>query len=139
MMIYMKKNDMISVRIPNSLKKIKEDLNLGWSDIIKSGIETEILRNEKMSFLLSELAQEYNEKYIQCITKIQKNKDLYIQRNTGFEGIYQLYREQGRSINNPTKQDRNWIEGRIKNIPASTVDGFIFYCKNKDGVKNDVC
>jgi len=128
----MKKDEMISVRIPKSLKKIKEDLNLGWAEIIKSGIENEILRNEKMHFLLSELAQEYNELYIQCITKLQKNKDLYIQRNTGFEGIYQLYKEQGRSTTNPTKQDRNWIESRIKNIPASTVEGFIIYCKGKE-------
>ena len=124
---------MISVRIPKSLKKIKEDLNIGWAEIIKSGIENEVLRTEKMEFLLTELAQEYNELYIQCITKLQKNKDLYIQRNTGFEGIYQLYKEQGRNIDKPTKQDRNWIEGRIKNIPASTIDGFIYYCKNKEG------
>jgi len=129
----MKNDVMISVRIPKSLKKIKEDLNIGWAEIIKSGIENEVLRTEKMEFLLTELAQEYNELYIQCITKLQKNKDLYIQRNTGFEGIYQLYKEQGRNIDKPTKQDRNWIEGRIKNIPASTIDGFIYYCKNKEG------
>ena len=83
----MQNDVMISVRISKSLKKIKEDLDIGWAEIIKSGIENEVLRTEKNNILLSELAQEYNELYIQCITKLQKNKDLYIQRSTGFEGI----------------------------------------------------
>lgn len=125
---------MISVRISKRLKEIKNDLGLEWSHIIESGIETEILYNDKMEFLLTELAQKYNEMYIQCITKMQKNKDLYIQRNTGFEGLYQLYKEQGRNIQKPTAQDKNWIESRIKNIPASTVNGFIVYCKTKEGL-----
>ena len=123
---------MISVRISKRIKKIKEDLDISWNEIIKIGVENYVLRTEKMHFILSELAQEYNDMYIQCISKLQKNKDLYIQRNTGFEGIYQLYKEQGRSITKPTKQDLNWIESRIRNIPASTVDGFIIYCKNKE-------
>jgi len=128
----MKNNVMISVRISKRIKKIKEDLDISWNEIIKIGVENYVLRTEKMHFILSELAQEYNDMYIQCISKLQKNKDLYIQRNTGFEGIYQLYKEQGRSITKPTKQDLNWIESRIRNIPASTVDGFIIYCKNKE-------
>ena len=134
----MKNDVMISVRISKSLKKIKEDLDIGWSEIIKSGIENEVLRTEKNNILLSELAQEYNELYIQCITKLQKNKDLYIQRSTGFEGIYQLYKEQGISIQHPTTQDKNWIKSRIQKIPASTVEGFIIYCQEKENKLNAV-
>ena len=123
---------MISIRIPKRLKEIKDNLKLNWVDIIESGIENEVIRNEKMEYLLSELAQKYNDLYIQCISKIRKNKDLYIQRNTGFEGLYQIYKEQGRNTAHPTKQDRNWIKSRIENIPASTIDGFIIYCKKKE-------
>ncbi len=113
------KNNQVIIRISIKDKQLIKDLGANFADIWRLGFEKWI---EKIPSELQKKREYYENMLLQCNNNvITKNDDL-----TKFCHEYLC---QGRSAENPTKLDLNWIEIKTKEMSGVSSDKFLEHAK----------
>jgi len=119
---------LISIRVDEKTYDFIKSVDGNFSEIWQLGFDQ---WSHRYPDFLQEKAKEYNKLYIQCIDKMQKCIDNVYTKNKVLDKIYAQYVENGRSINNPTALDKNWVKSRIKKCNGMSVDQFFDYCVHR--------
>ena len=112
---------MISLWVLAEQKKTCKDLGIKYPEIWNAGYEIKVpKKKEELKNLAKkhyDLYIHFNELYIRCE---KENKVI----NSKIEELCKEYKQQGRSIYKPTRQDQFWINSRCKKHNISVKDFF---------------
>lgn len=81
---------------------------------------------------LQKKVQEYKFLYTQCINKMQDCNSIVYTKRKDLDELYRQYTEMGRSVHDPSSQDKSWVRARITKLNNGiTIDKFFEYCKKR--------
>ena len=125
----MVKSKSVLVRISVEEHNFVKGMGGSFSQIWQIGFEKWSL---EFPDFLQKKVQEYKFLYKQCIDKMQECNSIVYTKKKGLDSLYHEYVEHGRSIQNPTPQDKSWIRARLTRLSNGTsVDAFFEYCKKR--------
>jgi len=115
--------------IADNVKKFGGNFN----EIFEIGYEKWI---ENIPSLLVSRRDYYQKLYGELTYKLHDCTVFSVQTNSVFNELYKIYQEQGRNIEKPSAQDRNWIKARLEKTKADnggryTPDQFFEYCRKR--------
>ena len=124
----MTKTRQILIRISDDEYSFIKEMDGSFSQIWRIGFE-----NWSRDFpeFLKEKAKEYDKMYNECIYKMQKCiSDVYT-KNKDLNLLLKEYIEQGRSINNPSTMDKNWLKARLTKMGGLSMKRFFDYANGR--------
>lgn len=119
----MEKNNRVEIRVKEKDIDTCKFLHLSYAHIWDIGME-HVYKN--MHSYVGKLYVQKTEIEANVRTMVNKADE----RNQQLNEMVDKYIVD-RSIDNPSRQDLNWITGRIDKIDGLTVEGFLSYCKFK--------
>lgn len=124
----MVKTKQIIIRISNEQYNFIKEMDGSFSQIWQLGFD-----NWSIDFpeFLKDKAKEYEKKYSECIYKMQKCiSDVYT-KNKDLNDLLKEYIEAGRSINDPTQMDKNWLKARLTKIDGVSMKRFFEFANGR--------
>jgi len=127
----MTKDKTVVVRISVEDHNLVKNLDGNFTEIWHIGFEKWC---QSYPDILQKKASEYQQLYVQCISKLGKCYTTSIQKDVVLEDLYKLYVSQGRDVNHPTSLDRSWVKGRLGKLDNGsrfTVHQFFEYAQKR--------
>ncbi|CAK0757673.1 hypothetical protein CCP3SC1AL1_2430003 [Gammaproteobacteria bacterium] len=106
----MSKSKQIALRISVEDHDLVKELGGNFTEIWCLGFEKWC---HEYPDLLQKKSQEYKDMYIQCIAKLGKIYTSSVQKSGVLGDLYTIYVSTGRSVLNPTAEDRSWVKARL--------------------------
>ena len=128
----MKAYKKIDILISTEMHRTIKEYNGCFAQIFRDGYELFI---KKIPEQIQSQIEFYKNKIIQLEATQQKFNAVMITKTAQMEELYVTYINIGRSITQPTQQDKYWIKSRTRNLVNVSADDFIKYCRGrcKDG------
>lgn len=120
----------ICIRVTPQQKEIIEKYYGSYSKIFEIGFEKWA---ETIPEICDQCFKKYKNLYIHWDTKRKDCIDMYIQNNGGLRELIKQYIESGRSIDNPSSQDKFWIKAKLSKTPGTTYEEFMMELKTYGG------
>jgi hypothetical protein len=122
----------VVIRVSVEDKKLIKEFGGKYSDIWRLGFEKWI---EELPSEMQKKAEYYQNMLLQCNDKIAKCNDIVTTRKSVLDIICEEYISRGRSIDDPSDLDINWIEARFsKHKLTVSLEKFLDRCKELKGV-----
>jgi hypothetical protein len=112
----------------NKQHRFVKEMDGSFSQIWQLGFDE---WSRKFPDFLQKKAKEYEKLYNQCIYKMQECINNVYTKNKELDVIVKQYVESGRSIEEPTKLDKNWVKARVVKVEGINVDKFFRYANGK--------
>ena len=106
----MVKDKSVVVRVSVEDHNLVKSLEGNFTEIWRIGFEKWC---QSYPDILQKKASEYQQLYVQCISKLGKVYTMSVQKNVVLDDLYKLYVSQGRDVNHPSGQDKSWVKGRL--------------------------
>jgi hypothetical protein len=124
----MAKTRQIIIRISDEQYKFIKEMDGSFSQIWEIGFDD---WSRDFPEFLKEKAKEYDKMYKQCIYKMQKCINNVYTKNRDLEQLLKEYVETGRSLDNPSTLDKNWLSARLTKIKGVSMKRFFEYANGK--------
>jgi len=121
------KNERVELRVKEKDKELLRLFDIKFSYVWELGME-HIYKN------IPKYAQKMYVQKHEIKANVRTINDIFNNRESNLNDLCEEYL-QNRDINKPSRQDLNWIEGRVTSIDGLTSEGFMTYCKLYDSNK----